>query len=196
MSLRGRTAAALGAIAGIGLLAPAGGFAATIGSDLRPAPDPSHTFECGTPSCAIVQAKLPGNPHKLRAPFSGVVTKWRLRSGYAGGEGPQPRVRLQVVRKTSSGKFRFLRHSKARHIPSSPGIYKSQTRLSVHKRDYIALDIRGAATLRGIWVDHPGALDYEWFPTPSQGDPASSPLPASNAEYLFNATVRHPRHHH
>jgi hypothetical protein len=188
-----RGALAAGALSFV-LLVPASGSAAkskTIGSDLQGTPAPSSGFGCGPAPCAIQQLKLPGEPNRTRVPFKkGVIRKWRFRTDHPGSDYD---LRLYVVRKVD-GDFRFVRRSAPEHIGPEAGTYVFRARLRVKRGDFIALELPADGEVlgpaRAFYVAHDGALDHEWFPTPSLGSIASPDSPESDTEYFYNATVK------
>jgi hypothetical protein len=206
MPLKAKRAAALTAAAlAIVLLGPATGSAKikTIGSDLKGTPSQSAGYSCGISGepCAIQQVSLPGDPHATRAPFKGTIRKWRFRTTDvdAGSYG----LRLGVVRKVGSGasgdgepvetRFRFVRHSGEKQVGPEPGTYKFKARLKVKRGDFIALELPYGTdnpAVQAFYVEHPGALDYSWFPIPPQGAAANPFQSNVEIEYFYNATIK------
>jgi hypothetical protein len=197
-------AIAAGALA-IVLLVPitAGAKIKTIGSDLKGTPSQTSGYSCGTSGdpCAIQQVSLPGDPHATRAPFTGTIRKWRFRTTDVDAESYG--LRLGVVRKVGSGasgdgepvetRFRFVRHSGEKQVGPEPGTYKFKARLKVKRGDFIALELPYGTdnpSVQAFYVEHPGALDYSWFPIPPQGA-AANPFESSvDIEYFYNATIK------
>jgi hypothetical protein len=163
----------------------------TIGSDLQGTPSPSAGFGCGPAPCAIQQLTLPGDPNRTRVPFKkGVIRKWRFRTDHPASDYD---LRLYVVRKVKNGDFRFVRRTAQEHIGEA-GTFVFRTRLKVRRGDFIALELPAdgevLAPARAFYVAHDGALDHEWFPTPSLGSTASPDSPESDTEYFYNATIK------
>ena len=190
----------------VALLPPATATAAkkkTIGSDLKGTPTPGTGYSCGlTGPCAIAQIKLPGDPHGTRAPFKGVLRKWRFRTTDEDPEGSYG-LRLAVVRKVGAGasgdgepvdtRFRFVRRTAEKIVGPEPGTYRFKARLKVKKGDFIALELPYGPdnpSVQEFYVPHADALDYSWFPAPPPGS-ADNPYEANaETEYLYNATIK------
>jgi hypothetical protein len=177
---------------------PTIGSAVTVGSDLKGTPSPNTGYGCGTdpgnPPCTIEQISLPGDPHMTRAPFSGVIRKWRFRTTFDGG--PTYELRLRVVRKVAPNKWRFIRHTAHRETGTAAGTYTFGAHLAIKKGDFIALDLPGdGANVQEFYVDHPKARYNDWFPAPLDGPVTMPTHHQVGIEFFYNATVRH-RHHH
>jgi hypothetical protein len=194
-------AATAGAAATVAVLAfPSASSAVTIGSDLKPAP--TGAYGCGIGgTCMIMQTAIPGNPYPMKAPFDGVITKWRMRKG-PGGDGERGPVRLRVVRKThaplsslrrgappGTGHWLVVRQSAKEKLDSLAGVSVFHTHLKVHKGDRIAMKLKG--TLDEISFIDPLATFKAWFPAPAVGSTTKPMFDDNNAEFLWNAKVEH-----
>jgi hypothetical protein len=193
MSRRLKTSTGLAAVAAGMLISAAGAHAATIGSDLQPAPN-GVGFGCGiaVPNCTVVQPFIPGNPNAMKAPFDGTVRKWRFRKG-VGGNGEVYSIRLRVVRKARHGKWKFVGHSKKETVGSGPGIYLFHTHVSIRKGDYIGMNLTDSPSDIGYSPPaSPFPYDEQWYPAPADGT-KSKPDFAHNSdpEWLWNATEKH-----
>lgn len=136
---------------------------------------------------------LPGDPHKTRAPFRGVIRKWRFRTTY---NGEKYKLRLRVVRKVGPNEWRFIRHTAHRVAGPAPGTYTFGAHLRIRKGDFIALDVPGdGQTIYQFAVGHPNAFHNDWFPAPLDGPVTMPDYHNAGTEYFYNATVRR-RHHH
>jgi len=178
---------------GVLLVLPSSGAAVTIGSDLKGTPSPTSGYGCGidpqTPPCTIQQVALPGDPHKTRAPFTGVIRKWRFRTT---GDGETYELRLRVVRRVAPNEWRFIRHTVHRVAGPGPGTYVFGAHLRIKKGDFIALDLPGDdQNIKQFYVPHPDARHNEWFPAPPDGPVTMPDSHNTGNEYFYNATVRH-----
>ena len=180
--LSASTGAIVAAVVALGAASASG---ATIGSDLGPAPPPFMGYSCGVTPCSLQQLRIPGNPNPMAAPFDGVIRKWRYRSGstqtYA--------VRVRVVRRARTGRWRFIRSSGYRTIGPEPGVNAFSARLRVREGDRIAIDLPSDVDISQISVPLDGARANSWFPAPADGA-APAPGDSNDYEYLWNATVR------
>ena len=165
---------------------------ATIGSDLQPAPDTGSGFGCGdTQPCTVQQLAIPGNPFRMKAPFRGVIRKWRFRK-----DSTQTfPVRLRVVRRADGGRWRFVRTSAYGTLPPTSGTFVFPVRLRVRKGDRIAVDLPATPgdPWTGFSVDDPDALYLSYFPAPANGalaNPFVDDEGPNGDEYLWNATIR------
>jgi hypothetical protein len=158
--------------------------AATIGSDLKPAPNPNFGFTCGLlDPCSVMQLKLPGDPHAQTAPVGGVIEKWRFRKSSM----DTYQVRLWVVRRADGGGWTFIRHSGFRTVGVAPGKYAFPAQLKIRKGDRIAVELPVGDT-HGIGIAHNGATNIGFFPAPAQGSTAMGSR-GSGREYPWNATI-------
>jgi hypothetical protein len=172
--------------------------AAIIGSDLKPAPTPSQGYGCGTgATCMVMQTSIPGNPHPMKAPFDGVITKWRMRKGPE-GNGQRNPVRLRVVRRVQSahlrgggdpgtGHWRVVRQSAKEKLDAQAGVSVFHAHLRVRKGDRIAMKLKGDFVQ--ITVHDPPALFKSWFPAPAVGSTTKPTFDDPGAEFLWNAKI-------
>jgi hypothetical protein len=122
-----------------------------------------------------VQKRLPGA--QVRAPFSGVIRKWRVAS---------PGVysyQLVVMRKKRGGKFRNVGVTSIGSAPGA-GTYEFSASMDIRKGDYIGLL---GKTVQGIDNEQAKTLTFE----PAVAFPDSAKPSFSGAdEYQFNASLR------
>jgi hypothetical protein len=184
-----RRARALGTIAAgatvVAVLASApAAWAATIGADIHQTP--TNGFGCGTTTCLVLVTRFATG--EARAPFDGVITTWRLHHGTT----TQPlKLRLRVAKRAGSGKWRFLRSTKAHTIPTnSTGISRFHAHTKVEKGDFLAIEMYGDAP--AISVPAAAQRDVEWFPAPALGDtsPTAPDYHDRGYEHLWNATIK------
>jgi hypothetical protein len=130
---------------------------------------------CNAPPCVYVQKRLPGT--QVRAPFSGVIHKWRLVSTgvYT--------YQLVVMHKKSNGKYKNVGESSLGPAPGA-GEYVFSANLAINKGDYIGLKGGGAAG-----IDNPGAKTL-WFDPGVEFPDARRPTTTGAGEWQFNATLR------
>jgi hypothetical protein len=115
------------------------------------------------------------------------LRKWRFRTTFSG---LAYKLRLYVVRKTPSGKMKFVERTKRGAVGPDPGTYVFRDKVAVKKGDYIALGLPGGVNVPQFYVEHPGATDLDWFPVPPLGQPSSPSDSNSFSEYFYNATIR------
>jgi hypothetical protein len=173
-------ALALAAVAGV-----EGAGATVIGSDLRPAPNPFLGFGCGTTDpCTVQQLRIPGNPNPMAAPHPGRIRKWRVRT--AGGDPVE--MRLRVVERRAGGRWRFVRSSAPRTVPSLPGVHVFEARLRIERGQRIAVDLP-VGDVDGFIAGGEDASANSWFPAPPDGATRAGDR-FTGSEFLWNATVR------
>ena len=186
-------AGVIGGLCMVGLV-PAGAAAATIGSDLKGSPNPGSGYSCGKgfSSCALQQIELPGNV-KTKAPFTGVIRKWRFRT-VVDPEAAGWKLRLRVVRETGPGQYTFVRKSKP-GVVKEPGRHRFKTKLRIRKGDFIALQLpgKGNPNIQGFYAPSAGADAVSWFPAPPNGDGGSPSDTEPGIDYFYNATIKHRR---
>ncbi len=192
---RSKSTLAGGAAALLGLLVfPAAGSAVTIGSNLKGTPGIGTGYGCGVGGdpCSLLQASLPGDPHKTRAPYSGVIRKWRFRTTK---NGLTYHLRLRVARKIGPGEWRFIRHTGFKKVGPDAGTYAFGAHKRIRKGDFIALDLppNTEADPSQFYVPHANAKYKEWFPAPLDGPATMPDHNQTGLEYFYNATIRHRR---
>jgi hypothetical protein len=185
------------AIAAVGLgLASASAGAnerATIGSDL-PKPD-GYGFGCGDgdpgDSCLWVQSSLPAdNPHRLKAPFDGVITRFRYRKDK--DESAYP-IRLQVGRQVEHvppgqrPAWRFTDQSRRVMAGAEAGIYGYRVHVPIKKGQSIGVLLHGRHASNQAWTQGHG---FFFDPAPIIGESLTPNAWVSEAEYLWNATIK------
>jgi hypothetical protein len=129
------------------------------------------------PTCVWVQTHLPGA--KVRAPFSGVIKKWRMAQ-----PGPYE-GQLVVMRKRKHGKFEAIRATDP-ETPPSYGSYTFKTHLKIKKGDYIGIhsqQLMGRDNASAEWMEFASPLEL--------GAPKKPDFKHEFGEYLYNATLRH-----
>ena len=178
-------------VVGAALALPASAGAVTIGSDLKPAAPEGLGYGCSAlDSCALIQTVLPDNPNKLTSRVNGTVRKWRYRRG---ADPLVDDLRLWVVKRGAGTAATFLRHSEFVTAGPEAGIYVFKTKLKISKGQQIAVEL-GAGDHWQLSVSHPGALSQDYFPTPSLGLSTTTIDDSSNYEFLWNASVKKPKH--
>ena len=169
------------------LIYPAEGWAATIGSDLRGTPTAGSGYGCGGGPCTTLQVSLSGD-RKTRAPFSGVIRKWRFRTTFSAGAAYE--LRLSVVRKAAPGRWKFIRTSRPREVGTAAGTYVFPAHLRIKRGDFIGLDLPAGMTYEFL-LDQADDRGKSWFPTPPDGLLTAPTYDEPGYERLYNATIRH-----
>lgn len=174
-------------------LALAGGKSETIGSDLGGSPNASFGYGCGDEApCAILQLKIENR--KVQVPFSGRVKRWRFRT--IDPDHSAYEVRLRVVRKVSSNRFRFRGRSKPGLIPANAtGTFVFKTDMRAKKGDLLALELPpDQLGIQGFYVAG-DARSLAFFGLPDGGRSTEKPEQEvlDDDEYLYNATVKRRR---
>jgi hypothetical protein len=190
----GRAAAAVAAIgiASLAVAAPAGARKATIGpKDLSP--PALSTATCVSATCTLTTGSAPGI--KLKAPFGGKITRWKVRTGEPhdafANDGP---VRLQVLTRTVDqpgfldDEFETVRETVNK--PVEPGAVTTfNTKLRIRKGQLIGLaSVDDTEISQG--TSEPGATYLRFDTALIPGDPVRTPDAAFGDSYwLFNAKV-------
>jgi hypothetical protein len=177
-----RIARALGIGAAGALLAPAASFGAvTIGSNLTAGG--TLTNACTSQACSFAQvAPLPAAdtaPGGLTSPSDGVVTRWRIKSGSAGGA-----VQLRVLRPTGGGAFTAVGTSGTETTVA--GTAPFNTRLPIRAGDYLGVDNASDAL---IFAPTPGASIYRWIPPITDGSNRAATDTRGTLELMVQADV-------
>ena len=165
----------------------------TIGSDL-PRPG-EYGFSCsnGGPggSCTWVQSSLgPDNPYRLKAPFDGVITRFRYRK--AEDESGYP-IRLSVGRKVEAQPgglhpdWRFTGQSRRVMAGAKAGVYAYRAHVPIKKGQSIGMVVHGTHASNWTWNEGHG---FFFDPAPSVGEVTEPSAWFSEAERLWNATLR------
>ena len=166
---------------------------ATIGSDL---PRPSGAgFSCSnggaSGSCMWVQSSLgPDNPYRLKAPFDGVITRFRYRK--AEDETGYP-IRLRVGRQVEDvppglrPDWRFTEQSPPVRAGAGAGIYGYRVHVPIRKGEGIGVVLHGthASNLAGNQ-----GHGFFFDPAPLVGETTAPNAWFNEAEFLWNATLR------
>ncbi len=159
-------------------LSPSSAGAVTLGSSHIDAAQSDFRAACGSgpEGCIEVQKRLPGA--QVRAPFSGVVRKWRVVSPPGGTD-----YQLVVLHKKPNGKFKNVGESSVGST-SEEGEFKFSADMPIHKGDYVGL--RGTVTI-GILNAKAKSL---YFSPPVDFADARKPSSKNVNELQFNAKVR------
>jgi hypothetical protein len=131
---------------------------------------------CSADSCTFAQKRLPGA--ETRAPFSGVVRKWRVVSR----PGPQT-YQLVVLHKKDNGKYKNVGVSSLGVAPEQ-GVFEFQADMQIHKGDYIGIQggpLGGVLNPNGRTMEFAPGLEF-----PDSRKPSSSGLD----ELQYNATIK------
>ena len=165
----------------------------------------SGSYGCGIEDapCAYANLGLPAAPDsetgfgfdiaagKVRSPFKGTITKWRVNIEEFTGTGLGP-LALQVLRRDvnqpglAADEFRVVKQSQDEVSQFGPNTFF--TSLRIRKSDFIGLSILGADTsVRELDAGTLGFLE-----TPLALGDASSPFDdvIANRQILLNATVK------
>lgn len=161
-------------IAGVALAAGARTRQVTLGSTT------------GTPSENICVAGirctyLPISQPKLRVPFSGTVTRFRVKAGSASGT-----VRLRVLRPAGGGKFTGVGTSGPKTLKI--GVSTFQISLKVKAGDLIGLD-NGSSALMFDTSSGTAVTDYYELPRLHDGQTAAPNHAQAGIRLLLSATV-------
>ncbi len=181
----------VGAIA-FGGIALAGKNRATLGSDLSETSKASIGFACGPEPCVLMQAKLPAR--KTRAPYRGLVKRWRFET--VDTDHAEYAVRLRVIRKVGPGEFKLLERSAAGVIPEdASGTFRFPANLKIGKRDFVGLELPASDNTQGFYVfgGTPGAKGLLFGEVPAGQSTQSPDAVYPNDEYLYNATIKRKR---
>jgi hypothetical protein len=182
MRLRRSSLAALATLAAA-LLIPTAASATTIGSTHLQQASGSSDYCGGNPSCTFTQTTLPGAVTK--APFSARIRQWKLKVATPGS------FRFVVLKKRSGGKFKTVAAS-AKKNPGSPGVKSYDTNLSIHRKNFIGINLLDAAVAIG-GVSKPGAYDDGFLPALMVGDSdtPNTGYSGPDLELQLNATLKH-----
>jgi hypothetical protein len=158
-----------------------------LGIDLRlpPSEDPWYCTGSGadSPSCAFVLTRLPEVDRPVKAPFDGVVTRWRVQG--AGG-----RIRLIVVRGElkPGGRSNLQRvQGSAEQAVRDEGRQTFRTRLQIRRGDAVGLQFSigaygNAPYSQGTWLE-------EWIPPLGAERRRSNNDSEYEYELLYNASI-------
>jgi hypothetical protein len=166
--------------------APAKG-AVTLGSNLRAAPSSSRWYCTGSGAesdpCSLVLTKLPEPDLLLRAPFNGVVTRWRVHEG----GGP---MRLIVVRGefTPGGRSTLVRvdGSDEEQVSGDAG-QPFRTRIKIRRGDAVGLQFSVGAYGNAPYSD--GTWLEEWIPPLAAEPTSATESDETTYQLLYNASV-------
>lgn len=140
----------------------------------------------GTPSTNICVAGfrctyLPIAQPKLRVPFTGTVTRFRVKAGSSSGT-----VWLRVLRPASHGKFTGVATSHPKKLKL--GVNTFQVSLRVKAGDLIGLD-NGSSALMFDTSNAAAVTDYFELPRLRDGHTAAPNHAQAGARLLLSATV-------
>jgi hypothetical protein len=163
----------------------------TLASHLRTAPSEERWYCTGSgpdsPSCAFVLTRLPEVDRPVRAPFDGVVTRWRVQ----GAGGP---IRLIVVRGElkPGGRSNLERvEGSAEEDVESEERQSFPTRLKIKRGDAVGVQFSvgaygNAPYSQGTWLE-------EWIPPLGAERRRSNNEGEYEYELLYNASIEHDR---
>jgi hypothetical protein len=154
-----RLAAPLTAAVAVLLAAPASGMAVvTFGSNLSGGGSLTNFASCSGVGCTYVQTAPLTASHTalggLTAPSDGVITRWRIKSGSAGGA-----VTLRILRRTGDATFTSVTHSGTQTTESGVADYLDS--VTVKKGDYLGVDNASSAL---IFAQSPSDSIQYWTP--------------------------------
>lgn len=140
----------------------------------------------GTPSGNICSAGvrctyLPVSSTRLRVPFNGTVTRFRVNAGSAGGI-----VWLRVLRSAGGGKFTGISTSPPKML--NVGLNSFAVSLRVKKGDLIGLDNATSALM--FDTSSATALTAYYMPALKNGHMAAPTAAQAGYRLLLSATVR------
>jgi hypothetical protein len=171
-------------------VSPAKG-AVTLGSDLRTAPGSDRWYCTGSgpesDPCSFVLTRLPEPDQLLRAPFDGVVTRWRVHEG----GGP---MRLIVVRGefTPGGRstLAWVSGSGEEQVSGDTG-QPFRTRMKIRRGDAVGLQFSvgaygNAPYSEGTWLE-------EWVPPLAAEPKRATDIDTTTYQLLYNASVERDR---
>jgi hypothetical protein len=174
-------------VAGSLLFAAASSHAAvTLGSALQTEPNGNTTcsFGMSTRGCLAIDDTLPGRD--LVAPFDGVIVRWRARLG----DSTQAQtVRLRVVRRLDPDQFTAIATGALEDVAAGAGMYDFPAQLPIKSGDQLGLE--EGSNLAIEWrAPLPGALSFEYNPSPDDGADTLAPAFTDlDEEHTFNVDV-------
>jgi hypothetical protein len=124
---------------------------------------------------------LPISQPKLRVPFSGTVTRFRVKAGNSGGA-----VRLRVLRPAGGGKFTGVGTSGRKTLKL--GVNTFQVSLKVKAGDLIGVD-NGSSALMFDSSSATSVTDYFELPRLRDGQTAAPNHAQAGIRLLLSATV-------
>jgi len=155
-----------------------GAGSVVLGSSLEAAS--AGVGECGgnpddpRPPCTLLQTALPAR--RLRVPFDGIISRWRVR-------GASGTIALAVLR--GSDQPRRVAVTRREHMPTT-GRHEFRTDLRVRKGDRVALQLAGGASFGYAGV--PAARLARWSPQVTSARPPDYTEP-DGLELLYAVDV-------